>query len=158
MPRNKAEQAEVNARRAELIRLRRAKTPYTSDLILGLGYTSASDARKDFYRALQERKAAVEAEVEAYREEQNEVLEALMETYLPIALTEADIKAGEMVLKLLERQSKLNGWEAALKNEVSGPDGGAIPLGNSLAELNALIDTAGQDESPAEDTDGDTDS
>ncbi|NJA59177.1 hypothetical protein [Streptomyces sp. NEAU-H3] len=50
-----------------------------------------------------------------------------------------------------ERRAKLNGLDAPEKTEVSGPDGGAVPLGSgSLAELNNLITIAG---GPAE-TDG----
>jgi hypothetical protein len=44
-----------------------------------------------------------------------------------------------------ERRAKLNGLEMPVKAEVSGPDGGAVPLGTgALAELNTLIDIAGQ--------------
>jgi hypothetical protein len=159
MPIPKAQQAEIDERRTALIKLRRSKVPFDDPRVLSLGYKTASAARKDFYRAVMERKDATEAEVSAYREEQNEVIEALLETYLPLALDDRDIKAGEMVLKLLERQSKLNGWEAVLKAELSGPDGGAIPLGTgALAELNTLIGIAGQsqhDQEPAgDDRDG----
>lgn len=159
MPHTKAEQAEVDERRSKLIRLRRAKVSFESPQILDLGYNSASSARKDFYRALKIRKEAVEAEVDAYREEQNEVIEALLETFLPIALQDQDIKAGEMTLKLLERQAKLNGWEAALKNEISGPAGGAVPIGPvTAAELSHLIRTAGDgDVDDAEDDRDDSD-
>lgn len=159
MAASKAKQAEVDERRAALIKLRRTKTPFASSKILDLGYSSESAARKDFYRAVMERKDATAAEVSAYREEQNEVIEALLETYLPLALDEKDIKAAEMVLKLLERQAKLNGWEAALKAELSGPGGGAVPVrAATLEELRTLIRTAGDpDEDDEEGLDGDID-
>ncbi|MFJ1993089.1 hypothetical protein [Streptomyces asiaticus] len=143
MPLSKAEQAAIDERRTALIKLRRTKTPFDSTEVLSLGYSSAAAARKDFYRAVVERKEATQAEVSAYREEQNEVLESLFETFMPQAL-DGDIKAGEMILKLLERQSKLNGWEAVLKAELSGPDGGPMVMRKAtLAELNQLIRTVG---------------
>lgn len=143
MPQSKAERAEVDKRREQLIRLRRQKVPFHDERILSLGYSSRGAASKDFYRAVIERKEATEAEADAYREEQNEVIEALLETYMPIAL-EGDAKAAKLVLEMLERQSKLKGLDAVLKAELSGPDGGAIPLGATLPELNTLIAIAGE--------------
>ena len=54
-----------------------------------------------------------------------------------------------------ERRAKLNGLDMPLKNEIAGPDGGAIPLGGTLSELNALIDTVGETRPEAEDDDSD---
>lgn len=140
---NKAEKALIDERRTKLIELRRRKVGFGDPRVLDLGYASEQAASKDFYRALTERREAREAEVTAYREEQNEILDALHAKFWPLAM-EQDLKAAEMILKILERQSKLNGWEAVLKAEVSGPDGGAIPLGSTLAELNQLIASAGE--------------
>lgn len=154
-----AKQAEVEERRAALIRLRRTRTPYDSPDILGLGYTSADAARKDFYRAVTARREATAAEVADYREEQNEIFESLLDTYLPLALGDAeqhqdpDLKAADLVLKTLERQAKVNGWEAALKAELSGPSGGPMKLrATAVASLIDLINTAG-DEDDEEDLD-----
>jgi len=152
--------AEVDERRAALIKLRRQRTPYDSPEILNLGYESASAARKDFYRAVTARRKATEAEVADYREEQNEIFESILDTYIPLATDKAspDHKAADIVLKTLERQAKVNGWEEALKAQLSGPGGGAIPIGAAgLAELRGLIDAAGdpdEDESDEEDPDG----
>ncbi|GHJ34336.1 hypothetical protein TPA0910_87690 [Streptomyces hygroscopicus subsp. sporocinereus] len=140
---SKADRALVEERRRELISLRRERVSFEDPRIIALGYTSSNAARRDFYRAMQARRDATDAEVTAYREEQTEIIESLLDTYLPKAL-DGDIKAGEMTLKLLERSAKLNGWEAVLKAEVSGPGGGAVPLGATLNELNALIATAGE--------------
>lgn len=151
---SKALQAEIDERRTKLIKLRRTKTPFGSQKVLDLGYSSEAVARKDFYRAVMERKDATEAQVAAYREEQNEVIEALLETYLPLAINEKDIKAAEMVLKLLERQSKLNGWESALKAEVSGPGGGPVAVrASTITELQKLIRTAGDPDAEDDDLD-----
>lgn len=143
-----AAQAEIDERRTKLIKLRRTRTPYDSKAILDLGYESAAAARKDFYRAVTARRKATDAEVADYREEQNQIYESLLDTYLPRALGEGekdpDQKAAEIVLKTLERQAKTNGWEEALKAELSGPQGGPMRVsGETLAELNKLINTVG---------------
>ena len=170
MPASKDQEAEALARRTELIRIRRLrpKVPFHDPEILALGYSSDSAARKDFYRALEQRRKFLDIEVTAFREEQNEVIDSLLETYLPRAMCsddpdeEPNLRAAEMVLKLLERQAKLNGWEAALKAEVSGPGGGAVPIGPvAIAELRALIRTAGEPDPENDDEedpdDGDVD-
>lgn len=162
MPNSAAAQAEIDARRAKLIRLRRTRTRYDSPEILGLGYSSADAARKDFYRAVTARRKATEAEVADYREEQNVIFEDLIDTYLPLALGEGDEatpdpKAAKLVLDTLERQAKVNGWEEALKAELSGPGGGPVPIrGATLAELRNLIRTAGDPDGEDDDLD-DTD-
>lgn len=162
MPLSKADQAIVDERRAELIRLRRRrpKVPFDSPEILALGYTSSHAASKDFYRALEARRKDLDIQVTEYREEQNEILDSLIETHMPAAL-DKDIKASELVLKLLERQAKLNGWEQALKAELSGPNGGPVsisPVG--LDRLRELIRTSGdpdeEDDDPYEE-EGDAD-
>ncbi|WP_327260025.1 MULTISPECIES: hypothetical protein [unclassified Streptomyces] len=164
MPASKDQQAEALARRTELIRIRRQrpKVPFDSPEILALGYTSASAASKDFYRALEQRRKDLDIEVTAFREEQNEILDCLLETHMPPAIS-GDIKSSELVLKLLERQAKLNGWEQALKAELSGPNGGALQVGSvGIAELRNLIRTAGDpddedDEPGSADEEDDTD-
>lgn len=159
MAASKDKQAEVFERRAQLIRIRRErpKKPFDSPEILALGYISGDAARKDFYRALEERRKKLDIEVTAYREEQNEILDTLLETHLPPAV-QGDIKASELVLKLLERQAKLNGWEEALKAELSGPGGGPVPIrGATLAELRNLIRTAGDPDDEDDDLDDSAD-
>jgi hypothetical protein len=149
MPWSAAKTAEVNERRAALIKLRRQRVPYDDPRILELGYSNEDVARKDFYRAVTARRAATEAEISAYRDEQNEIFESLLDTYLPLALggpegDPPDLKAADLVLKTLERQAKVNGWEAALKAELSGPGGTGIPIrAETLNELRDLINTAG---------------
>jgi hypothetical protein len=158
MPNNAAVQAEIEERRAKLIKLRRKRTPYDSQEIRDLGYESAGAARKDFYRAVTARRQATAAEVADYREEQNEIFESLLDTYLPLATAEEspDHKAAELVLKTLERQARVNGWEEALKAELSGPGGGPMRVGPAtLAELQDLITTAG-DPDDEDETDPDT--
>lgn len=163
MPWPAAKTAEVDERRASLIKLRRKRTPYDSPEILNLGYESANAARKDFYRAVTARRKTTEAEIADYREEQNEIFDSILDTYIPLATDqdEPDHKAADIVLRTLERQAKVNGWEAALKAELSGPGGTGIPVrAETISELRSLIRTAGDpddEDEPGEDTDGDPD-
>lgn len=148
--------AEVEERRAALIRLRRKRVSYEHPDILALGYSSPDAARKDFYRAVTARREATAAEVAGYREEQNVIYESIIDTYLPLALGSEeqppDHKAGELVLKTLHQQARTNGWEEVLKAELTGPGGGPMQLkATAVANLIDLINTAGD-----EDEDDDT--
>lgn len=159
MPHSKAKLAEVAGRRAQLIRLRRAGVPFDDQRILDLGYSSAGVARKDLIRALEQNRDEEAAEVSTYRQQENERLDALLEAAWPratqphpvfdkegnVVTEEIDMRAVDTVLRLMDRRAKLNGLDAPVRTELSGPDGGAVPLGNgSLAELNALIGIVGQ--------------
>lgn len=159
MPHPKAEMAEVAHRRAQLLRLRREGIRYDDERILNLGYSSASMARKDLNRTLEQNRDEEAAEVGIYRQQENERLDALLEAAWPRATQpspvfskdgqvigeELDMRAVDTVLRLMDRRAKLNGLDAPVRTELSGPDGGAVPLGNgSLAELSTLIGMAGQ--------------
>lgn len=144
MPPTKAHQAEVAERRAALIKLRRQKIPFDDPRVLGLGYTSRQAASKDMIRALEQRRDEEAAEVSVYRQELLEDLDELIAAIWPQAI-DGDVRAVEATLKLLQNKSKLRGCDMPVRAEVSGPDGGAIPLGSgALAELNALIGIAGE--------------
>lgn len=174
MPRSKAEMAEVADRRKQLVALRRRGVRYDDQRIVDLGYSSPAAARKDFIRALEHARDEQAAEVSVYRQEENERLDALLEAAWPRATQpspifdkegnvvgeQLDMRAVDTVLRLMDRRAKLNGLDAPIRTELSGPDGGAVPLGNgSLAELNALIGIAGQapssEDIPDQDADGD---
>lgn len=168
MPRNKAEMAEVADRRRQLVALRRKGVRYDDPRIADLGYTSTSAARKDFIRALEQARDEQAAEVSVYRQEENERLDALLEAAWPRATQpspvfdkegnvvgeQLDMRAVDTVLRLMDRRAKLNGLDAPVRTELSGPDGGAVPLGNgSLAELDKLIRIAGQTDPAVTDAD-----
>ena len=153
MPASRAKQAETAGRRADLIRLRRAGRSFDS-IAAELGYASRQAASKDFIRAIEQRRDEQAAEVSVYRQEMNERLDALLEAAWPDA-TIGDPKAIETVLKVLDRQAKLNGLDAPVKSELSGPDGGSIPLGGTLAELTSLINTAGDTDTTSDGDEGD---
>jgi hypothetical protein len=178
MPPSKLKRDEVTVRRIQLLKLRRQGVRYDDERILALGYTSPNSARRDLHRALEEHRDEEAAEASIYRQQENERLDALLEAAWPRATQphlvfnkdrevvgeEIDMRAVDTVLRLMDRRAKLNGLDMPIKNEIAGPDGGAIPLGGTLAELNALIDTAGETASradgptvPAEDEDDDSD-
>lgn len=154
MPHSKAEMAEVAHRRAQLLRLRREGVRYDDERILNLGYSSASIARKDLTRTLEQNRDEEAAEVSTYRQQENERLDALLEAAWPRATQpspvfdkegnvigeQLDMRAMDTVLRLMDRRAKLNGLDAPVKNELSGPDGGPLALSNaSPEELAALI-------------------
>ena len=163
MAKSKAEQAEVAARRVQLIRLRRQGISFDDPRVLALGYSSPGHASKDLIRALTQRRDEQAAEISVYRQEENERLDALLEAVWPDALT-GDPRAIETALKISDRRAKLNGLDAPVRTELSGPDGGAVPLGSgALDELNKLIGIAGQtgpvneltaEDAPGDDSDG----
>jgi len=149
---------QTRVRRTELLRLRRQGIRYDDERILNLGYASTNAARKDVARALELHRDEEAAEVSVYRQQENERLDALLEAAWPRATTpspvfskdgqvigeELDMRAVDTVLRLMDRRAKLNGLDSPVKTEVSGPDGGAVPLGTgTLNELNALIGFAG---------------
>lgn len=138
MPASRAKQAETAGRRADLIRLRRAGRSFDS-IAAELGYASRQAASKDFIRALEQRRDEQAAEVSVYRQEMNERLDALLEAAWADA-TMGDPKAIETVLKVLDRQAKLNGLDTPVRTEVTGAGGGPLQMGRAtVAELEALI-------------------
>jgi multidrug efflux pump subunit AcrA (membrane-fusion protein) len=79
MPWPKAKQAEVADRRAQLVKLRLAGVRFDDDRILALGYASRQAASKDMIRALEEHREEEAAAVSAYRQQENERLDAELE-------------------------------------------------------------------------------
>ncbi|MFJ8677232.1 hypothetical protein [Streptomyces sp. NPDC093589] len=158
MPASKAHRAEVADRRAKLIKLRRQGVCFDDPRILALGYTSRGAASKDLVRALEERRDEQAAEISVYRQEENERLDALLQAAWPratqahpvfdregnVVSEEIDLKAVDTILKLMDRRAKLLGLDAPVRTELSGPDGGAVPIGPvTAAELHRLIGAAG---------------
>lgn len=144
MPASRAKQAETAGRRADLIRLRRSGVRFDDPLILALGYSSSGAARKDLIRALEQNRDEEAAEVSVYRQQENERYDVMLRAIWS-EVEAGDLRSIETALKISDRRSKLNGWDAPVRTELSGPDGGAVPLGNgSLTELNTLISLAGE--------------
>jgi hypothetical protein len=166
MPPSKAKAAETAERRADLIKLRIAGVSFDDPRVLALGYASRGAASKDMLRALEQRRDEEAGAASAYRQQENERLDELMAAVWERATTpspqynkdgihthdEIDLRAVDTLLRLMDRRAKLNGLDSPVRTEVSGPDGGAVPLGNgSLLELNKLIGIAGQPGPPASD-------
>ncbi|MBE4761732.1 hypothetical protein [Streptomyces caniscabiei] len=172
---SKLKMDEVTVRRTALLKLRREGVRYDDDRVGALGYSSPSDARKDFHRALEAHRAEEAAEVGIYRQQENERLDALLEAAWPRATQPSpvfdkdgevidhalDLRAVDTVIRLIDRRAKLNGLDMPVKAEVSGPGGGALQIGAvGLAELRNLINTAGDpdpddEEGLLDDTDDD---
>lgn len=151
---SKLKRDEVTVRRTKLLELRREGVRYDDERVEALGYSSPDAARKDLHRALEAHRNAEAAEVSIYRQQENERLDALLEAAWPRATQPSpvfdkegnvvdhalDMRAVDTVLRLMDRRAKLNGLDAPVRTELSGPDGGAVPLGTgSLAELHTLI-------------------
>ena len=154
MPASKLKQDETRVRRTKLLALRRQGVRYDDERIMNLGYASTEAARRDLNRALEQHRDEEAAEVSIYRQQENERLDALLEAAWPRATQPSpvldkegnvvdhalDMRAVDTVLRLMDRRAKLNGLDAPVRTELSGPDGGAVPLGTgSLAELHTLI-------------------
>ncbi|MER6860724.1 hypothetical protein, partial [Streptomyces pilosus] len=85
-------------------------------------------------------------------------LDALLLAHWGAATSGEDPKAADLVLKIMDRRAKLMGLDMPVRAEVSGPDGGAVPLGTgALAELQQLISIAGQTGDPDTLLDGEQD-
>ncbi|MFI8792552.1 hypothetical protein [Streptomyces sp. NPDC055105] len=108
-----------------------------------LEYSSRGAATKDLIRCLEQNRDEEAAEASIYRQEENERLLAMLRAVWPQA-EEGDPRAIDTVLKISKRRSEVCGYDMPVKSEVSGPDGGVIPLGGTLAELKGLIATAGE--------------
>ncbi|TXS42929.1 hypothetical protein [Streptomyces sp. t39] len=172
MPISKARQAEIADRRAQLVKLRLSGVRFDDPRILALGYTSRQAASKDMIRALEEHREEEAAAVSAYRQQENERLDELLAAVWEkatkpspifdkdrnIVAEEIDVRAVDTVLRLMDRRAKLNGLDSPVRTEISGPDGGAVPLGNgSLDQLNTLITLNGEPIPPMKDEPGDSD-
>lgn len=154
MPWSKLKMDEVTVRRTKLLELRRQGVRFDDERIEALGYSSPGAARKDLIRALENHRDEEAAEASAYRQQENERLDELLAAAWPRATQPSpvfdkegnivdhalDMRAVDTVLRLMDRRAKLNGLDMPAKQELSGPDGGAVPLGTgSIAELNTLI-------------------
>jgi hypothetical protein len=157
---SKFKRDEVVVRRTKLLQLRRQGVRYDDERVEALGYSSPDAARKDVSRALEAHRIAEAAEVSAYRQQENERLDALLEAAWPQATSPSpvfnkdgevidhalDMRAVDTVLRLMDRRAKLNGLDMPVKAELSGPDGGAIPFSSGEAsELLALIGISEQE-------------
>ncbi|MFJ9420697.1 hypothetical protein [Streptomyces sp. NPDC101249] len=163
MPWSKLKTDEVTVRRTKLLALRRQGVRYDDARVEALGYANPGAARKDVVRALEVHRDEEAAEVSAYRQQENERLDALLEAAWPSATTPSpifskdgeivgealDMRAVDTVIRLIDRRAKLNGLDMPAKSELAGPGGGALRIGAAgLAELTTLINAAGECDEP----------
>lgn len=107
---------------------------------------SPSTARSDLSRACKKARDIEVQDAELYRYIQGARLETLLRSVMPMAIDDGDLKANEQARRLIADITDLFGLKVPVRTEISGPDGGAIPFnGGELAELNALISIADQD-------------
>lgn len=176
---SKLKQDEVTVRRTKLLELRLQGVRYDDERIEDLGYSSPSAARKDLTRALEAHRDDEAAAASVYRQQENERLDALLEAAWPratepspvfnkdgeIVSHELDMRAIDTVIRLIDRRAKLNGLDMPVKAELTGAGGGPLTIGaGGLAELQNLINTAGDpdpddeaDDQDADREDGDVD-
>lgn len=136
---NLTQRLRAHERRMAAVELRKAG--YTYDAIASaVGYTNRGTA----YRAI---KAALDA---AQREAGTELLELELQRLDDMLLgcfaraRGGDLFAIDRVVRIAERRAKLLGLDAPAKTQLSGPDGGPIPLdaGGVRARLDQLLDNA----------------
>lgn len=94
-----------------------------------LGYANKGHAYKDIQKSLAEVNKETTLAAEEYRALQNERLEIMFAAIWPRAVgmdpntRGVDLRAAEMILKLMERQARLNGVDAPTKTEVTVSQG-----------------------------------
>jgi len=116
---------------------------------LGWSYQRVADemgiSKGAAYKRCQRALAAIPAEaVDEYRQIQREQLDALMASWLPEAIA-GNPKAAEIVLKVIEKRSKLEGTDQPIKHEV-------ITLDAIQAEILRLEAQLGEQDDDGRDT------
>jgi hypothetical protein len=95
---------------------------------------SVGKAYEDVSTALAKLKAECAEKAEEVRKLELDRIDVMLKGIWPDA-ENGDARKIETELKLMERRAKLLGIDAPTKQEVSGPDGGAIPIEDARAML-----------------------
>lgn len=136
---NDAIQAQVAHRRAQAVQMR--VDGHTMDTIaLALEYASTADASRDIIRALEQGLAEQRHSVEVYREIELRRLDKMHQALQP-AVERGVPRAIEIDIKVSERRSKLGGWDATTKLEITTLDA----IDSQIAELTAQLANQGVD-------------
>lgn len=125
---SKAKQAQVAARRAKAIQLRLAGMDWQS-IADRLDYSDRGAACKDVTRALKKHQAEEADQVALLRHVTVQRLDRLQAAYWPKAL-QGDIKAAELVRKVIMDRARIEGTEAPTRVSVE-----AQQLGDEIAAL-----------------------
>lgn len=143
MPASKAQQAKTAHRRAQAIALLLAGVDYDT-IADRLEYSSRGAATKDVWRALEQNRLEEKQAVDQLRQIEGARLDRLQAAVWPEAL-KGNLKAVETVRRLIAERIRLFGVAEPIRTEISGPNGGAVPLAaGTLEELNQLIGLAGE--------------
>lgn len=117
MSASKAQQAVTAARRAKCIELRLAGTRYVV-IAVELGYADEHSARRDFDRALTASLQGLQSSADEFRALELERLDRLQVSVWDAAIG-GDLRAVEVVLKIMNSRAKLLGLEAPARMELS---------------------------------------
>lgn len=116
-------------RRAKNVALRKAGASF-EQIATQLGYSDRGRAYHDFQAALK----AIEAPgVEELRKLELERLDALQVAVWPKAISERDLKAMLVVIRIMERRSALMGLDAPRRTELSASE--ATPEGRHVVQV-----------------------
>lgn len=152
MPQSKAKQAQVAIRRARHLELAMAGLN-NEEIAAELGMKSRGHASKELCRILKKAQHREALAADQYRALHRARLTKMLAGVWPRAIGGEDLYAVEAVRKLIADLRKLDGVDEPERTELSGPGGGAIPIGDATAaELHQLIGMAG-DNDPGDEAD-----
>ncbi|MGW2936063.1 hypothetical protein ACWDA7_30395 [Streptomyces sp. NPDC001156] len=142
MPASKAQQAKTADRRAKAIALRLAGVDWQT-IADRLDYSDRGAACKDVTRALERNLVEEAQQVAVLRQVTVERYDRLQAAYWPKALR-GDIKAAEIVLKVLAQRAKIEGTDAPQKVEVLTIDAIDAQIAALREQLAAADGAAGE--------------
>lgn len=141
MPASKAQRAQTADRRAKAVALKIAGLGWQA-IADQLDYSDRGAACKDVTRALEASLAEESEQVALLRHVTVQRYDRLQAAWWPKAL-QGDVKAAEIILKILAGRAKVEGTDAPIRAELSGPGGGPIALTTAeMDEFETLL-TAG---------------
>ncbi|MFE9812424.1 hypothetical protein [Streptomyces sp. NPDC005548] len=155
MPASKAQRASAADKRKRAVALRLAGMDWQA-VADQSGYASPGAACTAVTEALKVNQRELSEAVDELRAVELARYDRLQAAFWPKAIGDKDPKAAEVVLKCIAGRNKLNGTEAAIRAEHSGPGGGPISFTTTeLEEFEALL-SAGDVTTPAATESGDT--
>ncbi len=113
----------ANAKQQQALELRKAGATYET-IAQSLGYSSPSGAYQAIESAM---KRTLQEPADDLRRLEIERLNAMLLSIWP-SVRQGNYGAIDRALRIMERTAKLLGLDAPAKQEISGADGGAIPI------------------------------
>jgi hypothetical protein len=143
-----ARKAEIEQRREQVATLLLARVPYRQMAeLLGVSKSQIAEDVAVIKRAHRERAAA---SYDVYVTEMTVELDGLMRAWMPVAMNPGNAtdesldgaeKAARVVLRIMERRSRLMGLDAPVRAELTGEGGGPIRF-EGLTEAQAVANQA----------------